>query len=262
MSVNVIQLEKADNIRDLGGYRTTAGRLVKSHKLLRAGSLAKLSPSDQETLRQYGLKTVVDLRSPQECQNAPDRLPQSIAYYNNSVFPVDETEVSKDIVELRTKYDSDPLSGFQNMINTYRDMVVKPTAQQAYRQFFTLLAANQTPGESVLYHCSAGKDRTGMATVYLLTVLGVGAETIRQDYLYSNQLLQDSLAQRERETRLNGGNRVLQATVRSLGLVANEYLDAALLLIDEQYGGLAKYLQDQLDVSAALQTRLREIYLE
>lgn len=249
------------NLRDLGGLSAGA-RHVRPHKLLRAGALNALTPADVRVLADYGLATVVDLRAPKEAQATPDRLPHGTKYVADSVFPRDPADTGSNIIALREQYDKDPLSGFMNMVNTYRDMVQRPTSQAAFRTLLALAAANDRPGAALLYHCTSGKDRTGLATVFLLTLLGVSPAQIRRDYLASNSRLVEAREQRDRALCAAGAGQIMRATVRSLASVANEYLDAALLLIDQQYGGMPAYLTHQLGVTPQLRDRLQAIYLE
>lgn len=257
----VLPLEQGPNYRDLGGYRTADGRVIKSHRLIRAARMNELTEQDQKFLTSYGVTTVVDLRSPREAHEWPDRLPAGAAYELNPVFPTDETQVSKSIIELRRMYDKDPLAGFLNMVTTYRDMVTRGSAQRAFRRFFALLAAQDATSGAVLWHCTSGKDRTGMATVFLLTALGVPAETIRADYLLSNSLLREKRHERLEALRATNSSAALIATNRSLASVRNEYLDAALVQIQTDYGSLTDYLTNQLGVDAAMRAQLQRQYL-
>ena len=145
------------------------------------------------------------------------------------------------------------------MVESYRLMVTEEHAQAAFGQVLAYLA--ETEGGTI-YHCSEGKDRTGLVTVFLLTVLGVDPETIRQDYLLSAPYLNGYRAKRDKEARENGESLVQRANLRSLGTVNNEYLDSALITIDQEYGGMEAFLTRQLGVSPALRDQLRAKYLE
>lgn len=259
----LLDIHHGFNFRDLGGYQTKAGQTLRTHKLIRSGRLNDLSQRDQQYLSDYGLRIDVDFRSPQERAAAPDRILDSVSYHFNPVLAVDETKVSADAEQLRRQaMASDPLGGFRNMIATYADMVTQPHSQKAYRQFFDLLLANSDPDSALLFHCTAGKDRTGMGAVYLLTALGVDPVTIRQDYLASNQFLGEESERMVQAARAAGGSPALLASTRSLGAVANEYLDSALMTINTQFGSLEDYLTDVLKLTAAERRDLRSIYLQ
>lgn len=262
MTPQLLDVHHGFNFRDLGGYRTKSGQTIRSHKVIRSGRMNELSNRDLTYLGDYGLKTVVDFRSPQEKAQAPDRLPEGVLYHFDPVFPTDETKVSKKASELRGNFATDPLAGFKSMITTYSEMMDYDSAKQAYRHFFDLLLANTGSDESLLFHCSAGKDRTGMGAVFLLTALGVDAVTVRQDYLASNQFLQGESARMVAAVKADNGSAALIASTRSLASVTNEYLDAALLTINQNYGNLAQYLESEIGVTAAQRRDLRALYLE
>lgn len=262
MTPIVLPIHHGFNFRDLGGYRTKAGQTVQDHRLLRSGRLNELSAADLQYLADYGLQTAVDFRSPQERADAPDRVPAAARDVFDPVFPTDETKVTADAEQERhTELAKDPLAGFRSMVSTYADIVVQPSAKKAYRQFFDVLLAADDDG-ATLFHCSAGKDRTGMGAVYLLTALGVDPITIRQDYLASNLYLVAEGLRMVDEVIEAGGSPALQASYRSLGGVANEYLDSALYTIDREYGNLPNYLKTELQLSDAQRRDLRALYLK
>ncbi|KRN23355.1 tyrosine-protein phosphatase [Lacticaseibacillus camelliae] len=262
MTPIVLPIHHGFNFRDLGGYKTKAGQTVRTHRLLRSGRLNELSATDLTYLTDYGLQAIVDFRSPQERADAPDQVPAGAQDLFDPVFPTDETKVTEEAEEARhTELAKDPLAGFRSMVNTYASIVVQPSAKKAYRQFFDVLLSQGSDG-AVLFHCSAGKDRTGMGAVYLLTALGVDPITIRQDYLASNLYLVAEGQRMVDEVIQAGGSPALQSSYRSLGGVANEYLDSALNTINREYGNLPNYLKNELTLSDAERRDLRALYLK
>ncbi|MCT6807541.1 MAG: tyrosine-protein phosphatase, partial [Bombilactobacillus sp.] len=109
---------------------------------------------------------------------------------------------------------------------------------------------------------SEGKDRTGLVTVILLYILGVDLEVIRQDYLYSNYLLNDYRASRDRQFKKAGENDRFRANMRVLGSVANAFFDTSLITVNENYGSLDSYIVNELAIDQDLQETIREKYLE
>lgn len=257
----VLPLKTVRNPRDLGGYVGFAGRRIKKGRLIRSGKITSLSQHDQQFLQNYGLRKVIDLRSPLEAAKSPDPVLPGVTHLNLSLSEEDNTEGgSADLAQMWAAYQRDQYAGFAMMCRRYRQQVAKPHAQQTLRQILRVLAA--TPHGAVLYHCSEGKDRTGIVTLIILYVLGVDLETIRQDYLASNYLLNDYRALRDRKLKAQGANLNLRANMRILGSVANAFLDTALITIQKNFWGLDQYLKDELDVTPALQTKLRALYLE
>lgn len=255
--MTVLNIHHGFNFRDLGGYR--AGELmVAPNRLVRASALDRLSARDQGYLRDYGVTVDVDFRSPDEQAAAPDRVPHGASYHFDPVFPYDETEVSNWAAQQK-QFATDPTLGFANMLQTYRDMIENPQSQQAYRQFFDLLLDHQSG--AVLFHCSAGKDRTGMGAVMVLSALGVDSATIRQDYLLTNDYVGPAVDRVLTEAKAGGANANTQACLRDLWVAHAEYLDAALATVAMKYGSMRRFLSAALDLTDAEVAKLRDWYL-
>nr|WP_241864934.1 tyrosine-protein phosphatase [Lacticaseibacillus kribbianus] len=258
--VQLLNIHHGYNFRDLGGYRTADGRTVADHRLVRAGKLDRLSERDQAFLGAHGVTTDLDFRSPEERAEAPDRLPVGADYDFNPVFPYDKTQVTKSWAEEQAEFAFDAKGGYKNMLKTYREFITNATSQKAYRHFFDLLLA-KTDG-TVLFHCSAGKDRTGMAAVFALAALGVPEATIREDYLATNQYVGGQKAKVIADAKREGANANMQQSLADLWIARPEYLDAALATIASEYGGMARYLEQGLALSAGEQADLKRLYLK
>lgn len=257
---NVLDLKSVRNPRDLGGYETTDNYKIKTNRLIRSGRISGISAADAAALKSYGLVKIIDLRTPYECSLTPDSEIPGVQHYNVSISYDDTTKAAVTLKELEKQYPSDPLAGFRQMCDSYRKNVLSAKAQSSFQQLFKIMA--QTKTGAIMFHCSEGKDRTGLVTLFLLYILGVDMETIRQDYLFSNGMLDQYRADRDRRAAGAGANFNTRACMRSLGSVANEYLDAALIAIDEHYGSLDNYVEKQLGVSSTLKKQLRQLYLE
>ncbi|WP_461225930.1 tyrosine-protein phosphatase [Lacticaseibacillus suihuaensis] len=263
MQATALPLQQAANCRDLGGYQTQDGRLLRYHKLLRSGRLDQLSAADCQSLRDYGVVYDVDLRSPEERAKAPDRVPAGVTYVFDPVLPVDQTAAAKQADQLRrSQFAVDPQAGRRHMIALYRDLPRHASAQKAYRRLFDLLLANNQPGQALLFHCTSGKDRTGLGAVLVLTALGVDSAMIRADYLAANRFLTATTAALLATVRAAGGSQALEASTRSLASVDAAYLDAALATIAQDFGGLERYLLEGLGLTAAKRRTLQALYLE
>lgn len=228
------------NFRDLGGVRTTEGRYVKWGKLFRADDLANLTPSDLNYLNYLPVRSIVDFRSQQEIKSAPDRYPKSVM--NNFDLSIAPGNLTPDqIMADFTKID---FAGLMQEINVL--LVSDSTAINRYREFFQiLLDEDNVP---VLYHCTAGKDRTGMATALILLGLGVDEETVINDYLLSKVYLADKYAPMvERYPQM-----------APLMTVEREYLQAGLDEIKADHGSVENYLKTVLGVDIK---KLKSMYL-
>lgn len=258
----LIGVTSGRNFRELGGYKTLSGKTIKMHKLLRTGNLADLSPFDLNFLSDYGVKYDIDFRSKEEADNQPDRVPKGAKYIFDPVFSEDLTNSSKSIKDLEKESEKDPNFGFDHMLYAYEDMIESESAQKAYRKFFDILLENKEDGQSVIFHCTAGKDRTGFGALLILSALGVPFRTIKQDYLLTNITTKefvDSLVARARERGLS------ENTVQSIYDVQSvhpEYIDHAIKVINDRYGSINNYLRDVMHLSSSDIMKLRRIYLE
>jgi protein-tyrosine phosphatase len=215
LAARSLGLAGAVNARDLGGYRTTDGRLLRSGIALRSDGLHRLQEADHEVFAALGIRHVVDLRSLDEVREAgPDRVPglpvADIAAAELSVGPLSVTADGPDGITLHhvpvfaREFDiylalrdalaeRDPVAqrallgdgrAARMMIDLYRWFVTDPVARERFASVLRLLAAPDAP--PVLFHCTAGKDRTGWTAALVLTALGVDRETVLADYLLTN----------------------------------------------------------------------------
>jgi protein-tyrosine phosphatase len=258
----LIGVTSGRNFRELGGYETLSGKKIKMHKLLRTGNLADLSPFDKQFLTDYGAKYDVDFRSKEEVDNQPDRVPDGVEYIYDPVFSEDLTNSSKSITDLDTQAHDDADFGFNHMHYAYEDMIESEPAQKAYRKFFDVLLENTVDGESVIFHCTAGKDRTGFGALLALSALGVPLNTIKKDYLLTNITTKDFVDSMIEHARQNGKNENVLQSIRDIQSVRSEYLDHSVKVLNDEYGGINNYLRDVMKLSSADIMKLRNIYLE
>lgn len=258
----LIGITSGRNFRELGGYETLSGKKIKFHKLLRTGNLADLSPFDLDYLKDYGVKYVVDFRSQEEVNRQPDRVPEGAKYDYNPVFSDDLTNSSKSINDLDAQSKDDANFGFDHMLYAYEDMVESESAQKAYRKFFDYLLENKNEDEALIFHCTAGKDRTGFGALLALTALGVPLQTIKKDYLLTNITTKDFVDGMVARERAQGKNENTLQSIRDIQSVHPEYINHAVKVINDNYGSINNYLREVMHLSSADIMELRRIYLE
>ncbi|MCI1466352.1 MAG: tyrosine-protein phosphatase [Lactobacillus sp.] len=255
---NVLPLASVRNPRDLGGYLGQGDRMLLPHRLLRTGRINRLDEHDRAILQEMGLQTIIDLRTSKERAATPDPQLPGVEHYNVSISGREVGQVSPSIIKIHQQYQTDQYAGFKNMCLNYRDFIEQPHSWYAFQQFFEILT--DRPG-AILYHCSEGKDRTGICTVFLLYLLGVEPAVIRADYLYSNVMLEDYRQHLDAKVKQKHGSLELLATTRSLASVANEYLDTALIAINKEYGNLDQFLQKRVGMTPAWKAKLQDQFL-
>ncbi|TLQ05718.1 tyrosine-protein phosphatase [Pediococcus stilesii] len=258
----LLPISSGINFRELGGYTTQDGKTTKWNKLIRSGKLAGLSTDDMTFLENYGVKYDVDFRSPEEKSKFPDQVPANAEYTFDPVFPVDETQSTKQTDELQRKMNIDATSGLVEMRRVYRDVINQPHAQKAYRKFFDVLLSNSATNSALLFHCTAGKDRTGMGAVFLLSALNVDEDTIKADYLLTNRAsksFQDGIIM---DLKLQNKNSAFIQSIRALQSVNISYYNSAMDEIKKLSGSMDGYLREYLQLTDHDLTDLKSIYLE
>lgn len=258
----LIGITSGRNFRELGGYESLSGKKVKYHKLLRTGHLADLSQNDQNYLVAYGVKYDLDFRSQQEVKNQPDRVPAGVDYIFDPVFSSDLTNSSRSLDDLEVIAKTEPEFGFNHMLYAYEDMIESVSARQAYRKFFDIALENKGEEQALLYHCTAGKDRTGFASLLILTALGVPLRTIRRDYLLTNITTKDFVDGLITQEEAKGKRPEVIRSIRDIQSVKPEYFDHTLKVLNDRYGSVNNYLRDVMKLSAGDIMDLRRIYLD
>ena len=185
-------LRGAVNARDLGGYRTAGGRVVRGGVVLRSDGLNRVTAEDVDPLGALGLRAVVDLRSSDEIREAgPDLLPDCVTSHHLPLLATDFdiNTTLRGALSDRSARKQRGLLGHGRaaamMTGLYRWFVTDPVARERFAALLRLLA--DPDGVPLLFHCSAGKDRTGWAAALVLTALGVDRETVLADYLLTNE---------------------------------------------------------------------------
>lgn len=261
MTTRMLNIKNGHNFRELGGYQTQDGHHLKYHKVVRSGHLCDLSAADQTYLNDYGVFQDIDFRSSAEVKDGPDRVPSQAEYIFNPVFSEDETHSTEDAEKLANELNENPHVGYQRMVDAYHNLVTDPHAIKAYQRFFELLLANDQPDQAILFHCTGGKDRTGMGAYFLLNALGVDQATIRQDYLMTNEVTKDFLDDFLASLKKKGHNSISIENSRAFWVVDPGYLAQAEADIKAMSGNVHNYLKYELNVNDNDLADLRKIYL-
>ncbi|WP_430335605.1 tyrosine-protein phosphatase [Rhodococcus sp. ACT016] len=242
------RLASVDNFRDIAGtgdgYLGFGGLHVNRGVFYRANALTP-NAADLATLQSLGLTAVYDLRTGQEIAAKPDVLPTGVRYSQIQVLAADP---SADIAALRT-----PEEARAYVQDGYRSTVNDATARRGYAELLTALA--DTPGPQV-FHCTAGKDRTGWATALLLGIAGVSRETVTADYLLSNDYSAGTIAATLAQITAVKGPEAAEIYRQLIGVDAS-YLAASFEEVDRNYGSLEHYLTDGLGLTPATIAKLR-----
>lgn len=244
-----VVLEGAVNMRDLGGYAAAGGKHVKWGSVYRSADISKLTAGDLHTFDSLHIQYDVDLRGVAESAQAPDRLNPGADYILCPAGSDSTNNWMRQLIGMKGSGDSLMLMFYAN--TTYL------TAR--YKPFFQKLL-NLPDTSALVFHCTAGKDRTGIGAALLLYALGVPYPIIQADYEATNVY------------RQNANETMIRAMVQRMHLdeqVARDmlsakgaYLDATFAAIRSQYGSVDDYLRNELGLDDAAIKRLRNRLLE
>lgn len=247
----LLPLQGGQNFRDLGGYHTADGRMVKWGTIYRSGSMHRLTADDFRYLAGLGLKTVVDLRSTRE------RTKEPVAWPEAARPQVHVKEYELDLASSMAPLAKPGLTGAEAktvMARFYRDVPIGFADQ--YRVIFAELLAGDTP---LAFNCSAGKDRTGVASALLLTILGVPRETVIEDYLLSNKYFKpDTAAADPNDPQVAFFRRMPAEVQQALMGVDRSYIEAAFATVEAYPGGAEAYYREKLGLDATSIAALRD----
>lgn len=263
-----IDLTGTRNTRDLGGFTGRDGRLVRKHRLIRSDNLSLLTTADSDRLvGEYHLKRLVDLRGGDEVIRQPDPVIAGVAYTHLPVLRDGQRVTPRNLPEdagIATRLSAvvDGMGGDvrAHNIGIYTIMTRSPFTTAQYRLFIRLLL-NQKEG-AVLWHCAAGKDRTGIGAAIILMALGVDPEAVRADYLASNDYLVERIEEIDAMMADGGASADTRREVRVMCRVLPEYWDAAMNGVRDHWGGMADYLKNGLGLCAPRRRALEALYLE
>lgn len=265
-----IGLEKVVNARDLGGYTMSDGRKIKKGRLLRGGSLAKATDEDLRILEDdFRVAIDFDFRTQMEVKHSPDRKLKDAQYlWLPTIDESTETvgkmnlpiEAYRDLPGYLETHAFDPIVK-QVATKMYTEMVRNEYTQLQYAAFL-LMIQDIDDDRAVYWHCSQGKDRTGLGAAFILAALGADRNTIMEDFEVSNNYYRNETEEcMARIRRVGGGEEEFDAALTFIG-VNSEYFENALDIIDKEYGSMDDYLRNQLILRDKDIEALRDKFLE
>ena len=247
------------NLRELGGYNTADMQsFVKHGMLYRSGLLIEKEAETMSFVRSLGLKQIIDFRMPEE----------TVGYEDPPVAGTDQVNLSpmhmlklkrfvKTLEDLMNLSGDKAIEAYQDVFNAYSTMVFE---SEAYRQMFRLILDEKLP---MLYHCSAGKDRTGVASALILMALGVPKETIIYDYMLTNEVRAAFVEKRVADftSRYSGDNENVIRAFRFFVSVSVEAIESTFAAIDARYSDIGEFFEKELLVTQSDIEKLKDMLL-
>ncbi|MFF0296613.1 tyrosine-protein phosphatase [Kitasatospora sp. NPDC004614] len=244
---HIVDSATVANLRDLGGIDLPGGARVRSGLALRSGQLDRLDPSGDPMFEALGVRTVIDLRSGAERTAYPDRVPGGAHLL---VADVLADRAGNGVATALTAALEDPAGANRTLgggraalalTEDYRAFVTSAAARRAYKQLLTALA--HQGGGPVLFHCTAGKDRTGWGAALILLLLGADEETVRTEYLSVDPAVHVRYAPVLERFLAGGGDPEIADAILS---VRAEYLAASLDTLADHWGDPESYARAAL----------------
>ena len=253
-----IELDYQHNVRDLGGLVGYNGLKVKKGRLFRSGFLGKVSASDIEKINNLHLTDIVDFRGSIEFEHRPDYRFDGVTYHNCPPLIENINEEQKNLSDANLLwFVDDTVGGFSHMLNIYKTLLLTEEGIKAYKNFFNILLNDD---RRVLFHCSQGKDRAGLAAFLIEVALGVSLEDVKADYLLTNEAMKikiEELLIIERKKPYY--NERYHQSMIDVFSAKEEYLAATIEALTKEYGSVLNYIKKALNVDV---DRLRNLYLE
>ena len=245
-----VKLQGAINFRDIGGYKTKDGKEVKWGKIFRSAEINRLTTSDLEKLASLKIHYVLDFRGPAEVAAGADKIPNTSIRISLPAGSEEVGDKSKMFKSMSTATVGDSI-----MLPFYSNIDAFP---KRYKPMFEALL-NNSNDSALVYHCTAGKDRTGIATALILYALGVDEQTIKNDYLATNYYRQsDNVRMRK---MLMDYYHLKEAVVDDVLGVKEIYLKATFDAIQNKYGSVDKFLQSEMGLNKSNLKKLRQKFL-
>jgi len=266
-----IPFEGIENGRDLGGLLVEDGRTIRTGLLIRSGNLHRATDADARRLKeQFRLTDVFDFRYEAEAAADPDRELEGVRYVHLSTLPqrfidgfssgrTDTAQAnSRDFMAALVQYAFSPQA--QEMARAIYPAIVTDTLSQ--RRYGDFLHGVLAAEGGALWHCSQGKDRAGWASAFVLGALEATRETIVEDFDLSNRYYAPYVEKLLAQIDEMGGGEPERAFIRAMVGVSRQNFETTLDLIDEQYGSLGQYIENQLRFTKDEQEQLKSKYLK
>lgn len=266
MRIERLNLKKLSNTRDLGGFPAADGKKIRRGKLIRSGRLYKIPQSTINALQNMGVSTIVDMRIERERIEYPCTIVPGAKHINLPLICAATTGITseKSMASTMLKESKRIKSEFGNadnyMKSVYELILFSPDSQHRLKEFLDLVRDEEG---AILWHCNAGKDRTGISAMLLEHLLGVSEELIVQDYCISQKFFQPSMRRAQRLGLLIAPiplqfKRILYALMDAKA----EYIISAIEKMKERHGSVINYCKEALGVTDEDIKILRDKYLE
>ncbi|MBQ7259746.1 MAG: tyrosine-protein phosphatase [Lachnospiraceae bacterium] len=257
-----LSFDKLHNIRDLGGMSAADGKLIADNCFLRSGHLEYLSEKDEEKLKD-SVGMIIDFRTDSERAEKPDLVLDNISYIHLPVIEDLTAGITREAEADRNLFATlgqKPIEAKKYMCDMYRSFA-GDGATRRYSEFVRLLLKKRD--KAILWHCTAGKDRAGIAAAIVEEILGVSREDVIADYLSTNKYIEKDIEFLtdfvKKQTGTDSG--ISDEALRYLFAAHEDYIGCYYEAVLEKYSDFENYLSEGLKLTKQDITGMRSIYL-
>lgn len=263
-----IPLKSVTNARDLGGYRTADGKAIKRGVLLRTGNLNDITADDIRILKdQYNLSDIIDLRMEMEMMGCKDPMIDGVTNTHLDVIgcmgfdqqQMGDTDINDlDLIQMVE------LCQQIGMLDDkmYIGFLSTDSGKKAFSRFFRILLAAD-PDRAVLWHCTSGKDRTGLAAMLILSALGIEESVILEDYMLTNEYNAVRIEGTKKYLKTKGCDDTLtEKAILVFDAVDRRFMENGISFLKGKYGSVIGYIRSELHISDDDIRLLKEKYTE
>lgn len=255
--MEIIRLKNVKNYRDLGGIKTTDNREIKPHMLIRGTALFAPGPLAVSLLKEkYNLKTIIDLRTKKEVLEKPDVSIEGVEIFHMPIIDEAVAGISheKKVRSMKSLLMMPPMN------ELYVNMVTEQSLDNLVKVLKFILTLPMQK-YAVAFHCTAGKDRTGVVAALLLAFLGVDRATIIHDYLLTNHGVQFKATMAYIGLLLTKGNHRLAHKIKHYFMAEPDFIKASLNRLEKDFGSLEEFFRQKLGFSREEEDSIKNKFL-
>lgn len=264
MRIERLRLKKLNNTRDLGGMPAAGGKVIRRGKLIRSGRLYKLPQDTVDALRKMGLTTVVDMRTERERTENPSTVIEGVKYYHIPLTCTATTGITHEKSMASTMFEESKRlkNEFGNadnyMQSMYEIILFSDFSRRQLKAFFDIVAQEEG---CILWHCAAGKDRTGIAAMLLEWLLGVDEELIVKDFVASDRFQRRKRLPQRLGLVIAPVPRRFKLFLYSQMKAKPQFIRGAMQSIKQKYGTVEQYFFKALGIDGGQIQKIKDKYL-
>jgi len=256
---NLVKFDGLYNFRDIGGFITNDGRVMKKGMLFRSDELSRLSVKDIDIFNDFNIKLICDLRTDQERKSKPSKILSEQAIKVKNISIQDRSQEFTRFEFFKFLVSKSNSVNFERMMKEmYYNMAFINNSK--INEVITLLSKqNHLPA---LIHCTGGKDRTGFISALIQLLVGVPYHKVMEEYLYSNHLIEPKMKKVEKMIKWMSLFQVSSEKIKPMLEVREEYLDDVYHEIIKQYGDIDTFLCEGCRIKQESLSTLKNMLLE